>query len=93
MIPALCGCNVFNGSVTDIPSYSKNIHDVTEAEAQRIVAEQVDGADESCITEFAEDYREDLLIYAGEMVYDGCVYTFEIDESTGNIIKWIVSKE
>lgn len=56
--------------------------------AKAIALGMVSGASASNITEIEREYDDGRLKYEGEMYYDGYEYEFEIDGTTGNILKW-----
>lgn len=56
--------------------------------AKAIALGMVSGANASNITEIEREYDDGRLKYEGELHYDGYEYEFEIDGTTGNILKW-----
>jgi len=62
--------------------------DIGMDKAIEIAVSRVDGATENNIIEIERDYENGRIEYEGELYYNGYKYEFEIDGSTGDIIKW-----
>lgn len=68
---------------------SGNSNLISQEEAGKIALKKVSGATTQHM--YIELERDDgMYIYEGEIVYDNKEYEFEIDATTGNIIKWEV---
>lgn len=61
---------------------------ITAEKAKEIALAKVPGATAGNIREFETDYDDGRMEYEGEIIYDGMEYEFEIDASTGSILKW-----
>lgn len=57
-------------------------------EAQAIALERVPGATVANIGEMETEYDDGRTEYEGSIYYNGYEYEFEIDGTTGNILKW-----
>lgn len=69
-------------------SQSKN--KITKSEAKKIALAKVPGAKRIHIEKDRENGR---TVYEGEVYYEGKEYEFEIDASTGKILKWKVDND
>lgn len=74
---AIQNANGSNGNQTQI----------TEEEAMNIVLKKVDGATKDMIS-MHQDVDDGMLLYEGQLIYNGTEYEFEINAYTGDIIKW-----
>ena len=72
---------------TKYSQQSANDVAISEEEAKKIALEKVDGATESDIR-IKLDNDDGRMQYEGDIFYDGTEYEFEIDASTGEIVKW-----
>ena len=61
---------------------------ITAEQAQQLALAQVPGASESDIRKFKTDHDDGMLLYEGEIIYDGMEYEFEIDAYSGFIREW-----
>lgn len=61
---------------------------ITAEQAQQLALAQVPGASESDIRKFKTDHDDGILLYEGEIIYDGMEYEFEIDAYSGFIREW-----
>ena len=66
---------------------------ISQEEAVQIVLSRVEGADESNIHEIKADQDDGQFVYEGELLYNGYEYEFEIDGTTGEIIKWEIDRD
>lgn len=56
--------------------------------AKGIALKKVPGANQSHIGEFHLDHEHGRVVYEGSIYYNGWEYEFDIDATTGNILKW-----
>lgn len=61
---------------------------ITAEQAQQLALAQVPGASESDIWKFKTDHDDGMLLYEGEIIYNGMEYEFEIDAYSGFIREW-----
>ena len=66
---------------------------ITEAEAKAIVLDKVPGATEADIYEFEKEYDDGRIEYEGSLYYDGYEYEFDVDGTSGNMLKWEIDRE
>lgn len=67
-------------------------YDIGRDKVIAIVLGKVPGAVEADIKELECEHERGCIEYEGELFYDGYEYSFQIDGSTGNILKWDVER-
>lgn len=75
-------------SQQDDSSGSGNAGDIGMDAVVAIVLDRVPGATKNDINELECEHDDGRIEYEGELQYNGYEYEFEIDGSTGNILKW-----
>lgn len=66
--------------------------DIGQDKVIEIALGKVPGATVSDVTEIEREYENGIIEYEGEIWYQGYEYEFEIDGSTGNILKWEIDR-
>lgn len=62
--------------------------DIGSDKVKAIVLAKVPGATENDIYELEKDYDNGRVEYEGSIYYSGYEYEFEVDGTTGNLLKW-----
>ena len=58
-----------------------------------IALKKVKGAKNSNVTDVHLDREKGRMVYEGEIHYNGMEYEFDIDATTGEIVKWKVDRD
>lgn len=69
-------------------SRCENKNCISETQARQIALSKIPGASDSDIVELDTEWDDGRMEYEGSIFYNGYEYEFEIDGSTGNILKW-----
>jgi len=78
-----------NGSDTEIRKTPKYIG---MEKAKEIAVSRITGAKKINVTNIQLDNEKGRMIYEGRMVYKNTEYKFDIDATTGEVIKWEVNE-
>lgn len=82
--------NFTPSSQTNTPAQDSSSaqNSVTEEQAKQIALAKVPGAADADIREFKKDRDNGREEYEGKIIYNNTEYEFEIDATSGEILKW-----
>ncbi|MCX4307880.1 MAG: PepSY domain-containing protein [Acetatifactor sp.] len=87
--------NAYTGEIIDFDydaeSYAPQTESsgaITPEQAKQLAIDKVPGASKSDIREFKTDSDDGIVLYEGEIVYEGIEYEFEIDADSGTFQEW-----